>query len=151
MEQIWSCKYVFALSALVIFSCPITWPFLNSFDWLPRKHLTFLRYSTSSNGKKCAFSLSFSFNILLKCSNCAQVSARTGDESRADDDVHLLTLLGEQLHLCLDELLGHFLGIAALALSRLLDVHLQRLGTQRLELLQGRSSGKRGGGVFLVK
>lgn len=64
-------------------------------------------------------------------------AALTRDESRADDDVHVLTLLGKQLHLSLDELLGHFLGVAALALSRLLDVHLQRLGTQRLELLQG--------------
>lgn len=83
-------------------------------------------------------------------------AALTGDESRADDDVHVLTLLGKQLHLRLDELLGHFLGVAALALSRLLDVHLQRLGTQRLELLQGcgpvgeEGDGERGG-VFLVK
>lgn len=80
-------------------------------------------------------------------------TALTRNESRADDNVHVLTLLGKQLHLCLDELLGHFLGVAALALSRLLDVHLQRLGTQRLELLQGCGPGRvrgRGGG-FLVK
>lgn len=82
-------------------------------------------------------------------------TALTGDESRADNDVHILTLLGKQLHLCLDELLGHFLGVAALALSRFLDVHLQRLGTQRLELLQGcgpvGEEGEGGRGVFLVK
>lgn len=81
----------------------------------------------------------------------------TGDESRADDDVHVLTLLGKQLHLRLDKLLRHFLGVAALALSRLLEVHLQRFGTQRLELLQGCSPGELvrreegGRGVFLVK
>lgn len=80
-------------------------------------------------------------------------AALTGDESRADDDVHLLTLLGEQLHLRLDELLGHFLGVAALALSRLFAVHLQRLGTQRLELLQGCGPGGGGGRgiIYLVK
>lgn len=71
----------------------------------------------------------------------AKKEALTGDESRADDDVHVLTLLGKQLHLRLDELLGHYLGVAALALSRLLEVHLQRLSTQRLELLQGRGPG----------
>lgn len=76
----------------------------------------------------------------------AKKKALTGDESRADDDVHVLTLLGKQLHLRLDELLGHYLGVAALALSRLLEVHLQRLSTQRLELLQGRGPGGGEGG-----
>lgn len=76
-------------------------------------------------------------SLLLVCAG-----GRTGDESCADDDVDVLTLLGKQLHLCLDELLGHFLGVASLAFSRLLTVHLQRLGAQRLELLQCCGSGR---------
>lgn len=39
--------------------------------------------------------------------HCARVcaSVHTRDKSSADDNVHLLTLFGKQLHLCLYELL----------------------------------------------
>lgn len=47
-------------------------------------------------------------------------SLLAGDESRADDDVHVLRLLGKQRHLCIVELLGHLLGVPARALARLL-------------------------------
>lgn len=66
----------------------------------------------------------------------ARVSGSTGDESGADDDVHILALLGKQLHLRLDELLRHHLGVASLTFSRLFNVHFQGLRPQRLKLLQ---------------
>lgn len=66
-----------------------------------------------------------------------QVHGLTWDQSSADEDVDVQTLLGKQLHLSLDELLGHLFSIAALTFSRLLHVHLQRLGSQGLKLLQG--------------
>lgn len=71
---------------------------------------------------------------------CVCVCALTRDKSGADKDVDFQTLLGEQLQLCFDELLGHLFSVATLAFSRLLHVHLQRLGSQRLKLLQGCSS-----------
>lgn len=63
-------------------------------------------------------------------------SGNTGDKSCADDDVHFLALLGKQLHLCLDELLRHHLGVASLTFSRLFNVHFQWLRPQRLKLFQ---------------
>ncbi len=49
---------------------------------------------------------------------------RTGDKRSSDNDVNIQTLLGKQLHLCLNELLGHLLSVTALAFSWLLQVHL---------------------------
>eukprot|EP00053_Salpingoeca_punica_P012955 m.116409 g.116409 ORF g.116409 m.116409 type:complete len:1093 (-) comp16076_c1_seq1:125-3403(-) len=60
-----------------------------------------------------------------------------GDERRGDDNVDLTALLGKQGHLGVDKLLGHLLGVAALA--RAADVlkarHLQELAAERLDLL----------------
>lgn len=70
--------------------------------------------------------------------HCA--SLHTRDKSSADDNVHVLTLLSKQLHLCLYKLLRHFLGVASLAFSWLLNVHLQWFCTQRFKLLQSCSS-----------
>lgn len=64
----------------------------------------------------------------------------TRDKSSADEDVDIQTLLGKQLHLSFDELLGHLFSVASLAFARLLHGHLQWLGSQGLKLLQGCSS-----------
>lgn len=48
---------------------------------------------------------------------CGAGAARTWDEGGADENIHLLALLSEQLHLSLDELLGHLLRVPALALA----------------------------------
>lgn len=76
------------------------------------------------------------------CGFMKHVRARalTRDESSADEDVDVQTLLGKQFQLSLDELLGHLFSVAALAFPRLLHIHLQRLGSQGLKLLQGCSS-----------
>lgn len=77
-------------------------------------------------------------------------AGHTWDEGGADENIHLLALLGEQLHFSLDELLGHLLRVPALALARLLQVHLQGLGSERLELLQGRGPGERWGKAAVI-
>lgn len=58
----------------------------------------------------------------------------TRDKSSGDDNVHLLTLLGKQLHLRLYELLRHNLGVASLTLPGLRYVHFQWLCAQRFKL-----------------
>lgn len=42
---------------------------------------------------------------------------RTRDKCSSDNDVNIQTLLGKELHLCLDELLGHLFSVTALAFS----------------------------------
>lgn len=93
------------------------------------------------------------YNICCRCLHRAWICAslHTRDKSSADDNVHILTLFGKQLHLCLYELFWHFLGVASLTLSWLLDVHFQWLCSQRFKLFQSCSSGRGGRGDFLVR
>jgi hypothetical protein len=60
----------------------------------------------------------------------------TWDESSTDEDVHVFTLLGKQLHLSCNELWGHLLGVTSNTIPGLLNVHLQRLRPERLKLFQ---------------
>merc|ERR1719370_2560323 len=53
----------------------------------------------------------------------------------SDHDINILALVVEQLHLCLDELLRHLLGITSLSAAVLLNLHLQELASHRLDLL----------------
>lgn len=69
-----------------------------------------------------------------------QVQVLTWDKSSGDDDVDIQALLCKQLHLSINELLGHLFSVATLAFSRFLHVHPQWLGSQGLKLLQGCSS-----------
>merc|ERR1719376_1531416 len=52
-----------------------------------------------------------------------------------DHDVNILALVVEQLHLRLDELLGHLLGITSLGAAILLNFNLKKFTSHRFDLL----------------
>ena len=62
-------------------------------------------------------------------------SRTTGNQRSGDHDVHFSALFHEQLHLCFDELLRHDLCVTASARAVLFHVHLDELGSERLDLL----------------
>ena len=64
-----------------------------------------------------------------------------GDEGGGDDDVNLLGLSGEQIHLSGDELGTHSLGVATDTVAVFLDGHLEELSAHALNLLLDRRSG----------
>src|SRR4029079_11462335 len=57
------------------------------------------------------------------------------NEGGRDDDVDLHCLLSEQSHFGLEEVVGHLLGVAALALTFLFEVDLEKLGAHRCHLV----------------
>ena len=67
-----------------------------------------------------------------------------GDHRRGHNDVHLGRLLGEQLHLRLDELLAHHLGVAALAGTVLLELQLEEFRAHAPDLVFDRGPGVEG-------
>mmetsp|Transcript_40120 Transcript_40120/g.92779 ORF Transcript_40120/g.92779 Transcript_40120/m.92779 type:complete len:409 (-) Transcript_40120:321-1547(-) len=62
------------------------------------------------------------------------------DQGCSDDNVTVRTLLPEELHLCLDELLGHLFGVSACTGAVFFNLDLQELTSCRNDLLaRGRS------------
>ena len=61
-----------------------------------------------------------------------------GDQRGGDDDVDVPGLIGEKRHFSGDELGAHLLGVAALALTVLIELNLEELGAQALHLLLDR-------------
>ena len=56
------------------------------------------------------------------------------DERGSNDNVDVLALVVEQLHLSFKELLGHLFCVATFGRTVLFNIHFQKLGTHRLDL-----------------
>lgn len=60
----------------------------------------------------------------MRCSSGPRVRRKeTWNQSSADENVHLFTLLSKQNHLSLNKLFGHLFGVSSHSLSRLFDIH----------------------------
>ena len=68
----------------------------------------------------------------------------TRNQRRGNDDVHIFGLLGEQGHFRLDELLAHYLGVAAFARTFLLELQHQEFAVHALDLLLDLGAGVEG-------
>ena len=53
-----------------------------------------------------------------------------GNECSCDNNIHITTLFHEQLHLGLDELLGHLFCVSTCSGTFLLDINLKELGSE---------------------
>jgi hypothetical protein len=74
----------------------------------------------------------------LLCDQLRSWSA--GNQSSRNDNVDISTLLHEKFHLRFDELFRHFLCVATLTSTFLLQVHLNEFSAEGLNLLSGRRS-----------